>query len=130
MDPSLCYSNPDGWASIVAGYRYRGELVPAYADQYMLLDVSKGEIWQTPSNDLFNASCWDAGNGGSFAFGEDHLGEIYVVRGANTIQRIDCIHKLNDPDGCYWANWGGIFEDGFESPSHDTSHWSDTFPDP
>jgi len=36
-------------------------------------------------------------------------------------KQIECIHGGN-PGGCYWADWGGLFEDGFESG--DSSHWS------
>ena len=120
MDPNLCFSNADGWATIVPGYRYRGPFVPTLTDRLLLADPFRGEIWATPPDDLFNASCWDAGNEGIFAFGEDHLGELYIVNGVE--KRIECIHGSHEVDGCYWATWGGIFEDGFET--HGTAHWS------
>jgi glucose/arabinose dehydrogenase len=120
-DPILCFSNPDGWSSIIAGYRYRGAFVPALADRFLLVDAGFGQIWQTPPDDLATASCWDAGNSGSFSFGEDHLGELYLVNGG--AKRIECLHGGHPVDGCYWANWGGLFEDGFET--HGIEHWSE-----
>ena len=125
-DPNLCFANTVGmdsyWVSIVAGYRYRGDFVPALDGRLMLVDVGFGQIWITPDNDLTTAACWDAGNGGTYAFGQDHLGEVYIVDGSG--RQIECIHGGHAVDGCYWATWGGIFEDGFET--HGTAHWSGT----
>ncbi len=128
VDPILCHSNPGGWSSIMGGFRYRGALVPALAGRYFYSDAGAGQIWVTTSLDPANpgattACCWDTGNGGVYGFAEDHLGELYVVNGG--AHRIDCVHD-GHPDGCFWAGWGGLFEDGFES--EDTSHWSSTSP--
>ncbi|MGE0639386.1 MAG: sorbosone dehydrogenase family protein [Thermoanaerobaculia bacterium] len=125
-DPILCHSNPgpNGWSSGIGGYRYRGNHVPALEGRYLYSDVGRGDIWITttfdPTNLPLTASCcWDTGNGGIYAFGEDHLGELYVVNGAS--HRIDCIHNGN-PDGCFWAGFRGIFEDDFESQGF--THWN------
>ncbi len=121
-DPILCHYNGD-WRSIMGGYRYRGNLVPSIAGDYVYGDNACGQIWKTTSLDPANpatitAACWASGFGGTFGFAEDHLGELYVVVGG--AKRIDCIHN---GDGCYWAGLGDlVFGDGFESG--DTSAWS------
>ena len=46
---------------------------------------------------------------------------IYGVNGG--AGRIDCIHN---GAGCPWADWAGLFEDGFES--NDTTAWSAVVP--
>lgn len=123
-DPILCFSNTP-WVSIMGGYRYRGAFLPAdQHGRYFFADASFGSIWRTDPVDLTTASCWDDGNSGIYAFAEDHLGELYVVNGG--AKRIECLHAGVASGGCYWAHWGGLFEDGFESG--DTARWSATAP--
>ncbi len=127
-DPILCHSNPGGWSSAMGGYRYRGSFVPSLAARYMYSDAGAGQIWLTTSLDPASpgataSCCWDTGNSGVYGFAEDHLGELYVVNGGQG--RIDCIANAANP-GCYWADWAGFFEDGFESG--DTTHWSSVVP--
>jgi len=117
-DPILCHSNnagAGGWVAIMGGYRYRGSAVPSLAGRYLYSDVNCGQIWRTTSFDPGNpvateSECWDAGNGGIFAFGEDHLGELYVVNGFSP--RVDCIHNGS---GCPWASEPLVFGDDFET---------------
>ncbi len=120
-DPILCHSNPNGWSSIIGGYRYRGSFVPSIAGDYFYSDVGCGRIWKTTTLDPANpaaidAACWSNGFNNTFGFAEDHLGELYVIVGFPG--RIDCIHN---GEGCFWAGQE-IFADGFESG--DTSRWS------
>ncbi len=123
-DPILCHQNSP-WVSIMGGYRYRGALVPVNAGRYFYGDAGCGQVWATTTLDPANpaaiaSACWLSGSS-NYGFGEDHLGELYIVRGgAGTV---DCIHN---GEGCYWARWGGFFEDGFES--EDTSRWSSAVP--
>ena len=124
-DPILCHHNP-GWRSIMGGYRYRGTRVPSIDGDYLYGDNVCGQIWRTTTLDPANpaaigAECWASGYGGTYGFGEDHLGELYVVLGG--AGRIDCIHS---GEGCYWASWKGLFEDGFETG--DTTRWSSETP--
>ncbi|MEM7352809.1 MAG: PQQ-dependent sugar dehydrogenase [Acidobacteriota bacterium] len=118
-DPVLCHYN-GGWASIIGGYRYRGDFVPSIAGDYFYSDAACGQIWRTttlnPANPAaIDAECWASGFGGTFSFAEDRFGELYVVVGG--AGRIDCIHN---GEGCTWAG-SGIFADGFESGN--TSRW-------
>ncbi len=120
-DPMVCFRNDSSpsWTTIMGGFRYRGEMVPAQQGFYFFSDAGVGQIWRAGPSDLTQAACWDAGNGGLYGFGEDHLGELYVVNGG--AKRIECIHDAN-PDGCFWSAWGGFFQDDFETG--DTSRWS------
>lgn len=123
-DPILCHSNPQGWSSIMGGYRYRGEMVPSIAGDYFYGDAGCGQIWKTtvldPANPAaIDAACWQSGMHGTYGFAEDRFGELYVLRGG--AGEIHCIHN---GDGCYWAHWRGFFEDGFETG--DTARWSAT----
>lgn len=99
-DPPLCHSNPGGWASIMAGYRYRGSLVPSVVGDYFYGDVACGQIWKTTTLDPTNmpgiqASCYASGFGGLFGFAEDRFGELYAIVGGAS--RIDC---LTNGGGC------------------------------
>lgn len=127
-DPVFCHSNPGGWSSIMGGYRYRGSQVPSLLGRYLYSDYNVAQVWVTTSFDpsvpaAATACCWFDRDFGVYAFAEDQNGELYVVNGS--ADRIDCIHN-GHPDGCFWAGWGGLFEDGFES--EDTTHWSSTTP--
>ena len=121
-DPILCHHNT-GWVSIMGGYRYRGVRVPSLAGQYMYGDAGCGQVWVTTTLDpaspaTIAAACWENGLSGTYGFGEDALGELYVIQGGGTIS---CVHN---GDGCYWAAWRGLFEDDFESSG--LTHWSAT----
>jgi hypothetical protein len=85
----------------MAGYRYRGSLVPSLAGAYFYGDAACGQIWKTTTLDPadpagVNAACWASGFGGTYGFAEDRFGELYVVVGGAS--RIDCIH---DGSGCH-----------------------------
>jgi hypothetical protein len=126
-DPILCHSNPNGWASIMGGYRYRGSRVPDLAGRYVYSDYACGQVWVTTFLDpndpgATQAECWRSGFSQVTGFAQDHLGELYLIRGGSQ-KRIECIHGGT---GCYWAAWRGMFEDDFESGN--TSRWTVTFP--
>lgn len=132
-DPVLCHDNRNAggsdWQSIIGGSRYRGIRVPSLTGSYLYGDVDCGQIWRSTGFDALDpaattASCLDAGNGFLYAFAEDHLGELYAVFGDG---RVVCFHA-GAPGGCYWAGWGGMFEDGFETG--DTTRWTETEPPP
>lgn len=106
--------NTGGWCSIMGGYRYRGSQIPSAIGVYFYSDACVGNVWQaTP------AAPWDfalAVNhaGGTWAFGQDHLGELYIVNGSTGT--ISCFHDGEVPaNPCFWKLWTGFGEDGFES---------------
>jgi hypothetical protein len=125
-DPILCHHNT-GWVSIMGGYRYRGAQVPSLSGRYVYGDAGCGQVWATTALDPASpsevaAACWEDGLSGIFGFAEDHLGELYLVMGSGSIR---CIH---DRDGCYWAGFRGLFEDGFEGPEPAFARWSQVTP--
>jgi hypothetical protein len=122
-DPILCHSNPNGWSSIMGGYRYRGAYVPSLVGSYFYGDAGCGQVWKTtvldPANPAaIDSACWENGLFGTFGFAEDHLGELYVIVGGQS--RIACIHNGG---GCFWAGYTGFLHDGFESGTI-TPRWS------
>ncbi len=125
MDPILCHQNSP-WVSIMGGYRYRGQQVPVNTGRYFYGDAGCGQVWATTTDfdetnpAAITSACWLSGSS-NYGFGEDHIGELYIVRGGAHV--VNCVHN---GQGCYWARWGGFFEDGFES--EDTSRWSSTVP--
>ena len=129
FDPILCFSNPNGWASIMGGYRYRGHYLRSsdpnldQSGRYFFSDAAFGQVWRTSATDVTTASCWDGGHSGIYGFSEDHNGELYLVMGA--LHEIDCLHDGNS-DGCFWSHWGGLFQDDFETG--DLSRWSALVP--
>jgi glucose/arabinose dehydrogenase len=119
-DPVLCHHNP-GWRSIVAGARYRGTRLPGAGGRLFYGDAQCGQIWASteldPAQpDEIASECFKSGVGPVYAFGEDHLGELYLAKGWQGT--VECVHA---GDGCYWAGWAGTFEDGFESGG--TARW-------
>jgi hypothetical protein len=122
-DAILCHSNPNGWASAMGGYRYRGANVPSIYGSYFYSDAACGQIWKTTTLDPANpaaidAAVWASGFGGDYGFAEDHLGELYLVVGG--AGRISCIHN-GASDGCFWSTLAGFLADGFETGNF--SHW-------
>jgi glucose/arabinose dehydrogenase len=108
--------NGGGWCSIMGGYRYRGAQIPALGGVYFYSDYCVGDVWKaTPSG----ISSWtfalavDA-SFGTYAFAQDHLGELYLVNGAGgTVSCFDDGEVPGSP--CFWRLWPGFGEDGFES---------------
>lgn len=121
-DPVLCHHSTDGWHAVSGGYRYRGQSVPSIAGSYLYSDTYCGQIWKTttldPADPLnIDAACWASpyGNSYFYGFGEDHVGELYLVVGVAVRSggpgRIDCIHN---GAGCTWVNTD-LFADGVET---------------
>jgi hypothetical protein len=121
-DPIACHENTP-WQSIMGGYMYRGQRVPVIAGRYLYSDYFCGQVWGIASTfdrtdpAAATTSCLEDTGSGITGFGEDHLGELYIVRGGNA--RIDCVHAGS---GCFWAGFRGLFEDDFESNGF--THWS------
>ena len=134
-DPVLCHRNGGSgvrWQAIIGGYRYRGARIPELAGRYLYTDTFCDQLWITTGivegdPAATTSACLHGFPDKSFvySFAEDHLGELYLLFGSGTIQ---CLH--GEGGGCYWADWGGLFEDDFESESNDTSRWSLTVVEP
>lgn len=117
--------NAGGWCSIMGGYRYRGSQIASLAGIYLYSDYCLGNVWKaTP------AAPWDFAlavnhSSGTYAFGQDHLGELYIVNGS--AGTVSCFHDgevASNP--CFWKLWTGFGEDTFESG--DLTRWSSQTP--
>lgn len=108
------------WTAIIGGYRYRGSRVASLPGVYLYSDSGHGDVWQGVPGTPWTFSLLISAPGGSYSFGEDHLGEQYLVNGGGTIS---CLH---DGQGCFWALWTGLQQDGFETGS--LTRWHATSP--
>ena len=129
-DPVRVEANSGGiWNSIMGGFLYRGGRVGAdLANRYLYGDPSNGQVWAaTPTFPVPPSPGWPAallsGGEAPYGFGEDQMGELYVLSAGNS--SIDCIHAVGD-DCTDWAAAIDLFADGFESG--DTSAWAFTVP--
>jgi glucose/arabinose dehydrogenase len=129
-DPVRVEANSTGtWNSIMGGYIYRGSRVTGdIGGRYIYGDPSNGDVWAaTPTSPLPPPPGWPttmlSGNEVPYGFGQDQLGELYVLSAGNG--SIDCIHSVGD-DCTEWASTIDLFADGFESG--DTSAWSIVVP--
>ena len=96
IDPALCqksgftfpiaeYSHDHGRCSVTGGYVYRGDRATLAAGTYVYADYCTGEIFEHVNGT--STLALDTGLNIS-SFGEDELGEIYVVGLAGTVHRI------------------------------------------
>ncbi len=100
LDPSLCgaggfvtpiveYDHGGGRCSIIGGYLYRGSVATFPAGTYLYGDFCTGEIFQLfpPMSGGTQTLLLNTGLSIS-SFGEDEVGEIYVVGLGGTVHRI------------------------------------------
>lgn len=107
LDPSLCipanyqmpfyqYSHSSGRCSVTGGYVYRGTQGSLPFGAYVFGDYCSGEIWYWYNN---QATLVQNTPRNVFSFGEDELGEIYVVYGNGQIDKIVRAKASADFDG-------------------------------
>jgi hypothetical protein len=99
--PILEYDHSGGNCSITGGYRYRGPIL-AMNGIYVYADYCTGNIWfAEPGSRGWTSSLWQAGGMNISSFGEDEVGNIYVVDLGGGIYRFDSVMSAND---CSLAN--------------------------
>ncbi|OPZ11587.1 MAG: Quinoprotein glucose dehydrogenase B precursor [Alphaproteobacteria bacterium ADurb.BinA280] len=100
IEPVLTYTHGGGGCSVTGGFRYRGEVL-ATRGKYFFGDYCTGEVWtSTPGTPWSTAIDFGAALGfGLTSFGEDEVGELYMLHGST-------IYRLNGARG--------LFYDGFE----------------
>jgi glucose/arabinose dehydrogenase len=95
-DPALCqkagftfpiaeYFHDHGRCSVTGGYVYRGDRATLPAGTYVYADYCSGEIFELQNG--VSTVALDSGLNVS-SFGEDELGELYVVGLGGTVQRL------------------------------------------
>ena len=79
--PVIEYGHVDGNCSVTGGYRYRGARLPALAGLYLYADFCSGRIWTAVEEAVSGWSSSEALDTTNLfsAFGEDELGELYIV---------------------------------------------------
>ncbi|HYO88153.1 MAG TPA: PQQ-dependent sugar dehydrogenase [Candidatus Limnocylindrales bacterium] len=87
--PVAEYSHGEG-ISIVGGYVYRGEAIPALQGVYLFGDFGSGTIWTiVHSGDSFDMQTFIPSTGMTISsFGQDEAGDLYVVDYNGTLFRI------------------------------------------
>jgi glucose/arabinose dehydrogenase len=91
IDPILEYghNSSDGGCSITGGYRYRGTASPALVGVYLYADFCTGRVWKG----IQNGNSWNAVEAldtshNVTSFGEDPVGEVYVLTNGGSIFRV------------------------------------------
>lgn len=93
-DPITQYFHDGGKCSITGGYIYRGCAIPDLQGSYFYGDYCTGEIWSIRYNGsaVVDSVYRDAAIGqpgfALVSFGEDALGELYIVRISGSIYKI------------------------------------------
>jgi glucose/arabinose dehydrogenase len=94
--PVVEYGHEDG-CSVIGGYVYRGEAMPALAGRYLYADFCSTRIWSFVRDGGTVASALELTDdldpahtlGNVTSFGEDAAGELYIVDGNGLVFRID-----------------------------------------
>jgi hypothetical protein len=85
VDPFVEYPHSEGRQSVTGGYVYRGCAIPEISGAYFYADFATGEVWSLRYDGLLIMDSTDhtsdLGTGGKLisSFGEDAVGELYVV---------------------------------------------------
>jgi glucose/arabinose dehydrogenase len=119
------------WRAIIGGYRYRGTQTSDLTDRYIYGEASGvGDVWAATPAGFQPEPGWASSSlfasQGPYAFGEDNLGELYLLSAWQNL--LFCFQ----PAGGDCTTWAGdsdslaVFGDGFESG--DFSQWAGTTP--
>jgi glucose/arabinose dehydrogenase len=88
--PTVEYSHADG-CSITGGFVYRGAAMPSLQGTYFYADYCSGWVrsFRYANGAATEPRDWDFGNlGNILSFGEDAVGELYVLSATGTVYRI------------------------------------------
>lgn len=88
--PALEYGHSQG-CSVTGGYVYRGAAIPEIQGHYFYSDYCRGFLrsFHYTGGVVTDERQWDVGNlGNVLSFGEDGLGELYILTGNGTVYRL------------------------------------------
>jgi glucose/arabinose dehydrogenase len=88
--PIFAYTQEVGGCSVIGGYVYRGEAVPALRGVYLLADYCSGLLWGVGRGDngeWLASAPMETGTRIS-SFGEDAAGELYVVDLGGAVSKV------------------------------------------
>jgi glucose/arabinose dehydrogenase len=89
--PVLTYSHSEG-CSITGGVVYRGSLIPAIVGHYFYSDYCTGFVrsFRYANGQAVDQQSWDVGSLGMvLSFGEDAVGELYVLSANGRVYRLE-----------------------------------------
>jgi hypothetical protein len=89
--PAIEYDHSSGSCSITGGFVYRGTAVPEARGQYFYSDYCSGFLASMSGSAAagFITRTWSVPNVGNvLSFGEDAVGELYVLSGNGTVYRL------------------------------------------
>ncbi|HED53447.1 MAG TPA: glucose dehydrogenase [Phycisphaerales bacterium] len=132
-EPVHDYPHTLGRCSITGGYLYRGCAVPELDGLYLFGDYCSGDVYTLdPNNGFAVNTVLNVPNFSLSSFGEDAMGEIYVMDlFGGTISRIVSTNPVDDnnngiPDGCEETCLPDINMDGMLDAS-DFTAWVAAF---
>jgi glucose/arabinose dehydrogenase len=88
--PALEYGHSQG-CSVTGGYVYRGAAIPEILGHYFYSDYCRGFLrsFRYLNGSVTDEKQWDVGNlGNVLSFGEDGVGELYVLSGNGSVYRL------------------------------------------
>ena len=90
VGPTIEYGHEAGRCSVIGGYVYRGTDSPSLSGRYMFGDYCTGEIWAVPHDYAFGSPLVTPLDTNELiaTFGEDALGEVYVIGTGGALSRI------------------------------------------
>jgi glucose/arabinose dehydrogenase len=86
--PVYDYDHSQGCA-IIGGYVYRGAAIPELQGTYLFSDLCTGFLrGLRPDNSVVQAPNANAGTNVTLSFGQDGMGEVYILTAANQVLKI------------------------------------------
>ncbi|MGQ0815758.1 MAG: PQQ-dependent sugar dehydrogenase [Gemmatimonadota bacterium] len=89
--PVFEYDHSGGNCSVTGGFVYRGARIPSLRGHYFYADYCSGRVrsFRYTNNAVTEHRTWGFGDLGSItSFGEDALGELYVLTAGGTVYRL------------------------------------------
>jgi glucose/arabinose dehydrogenase len=88
--PAVEYDHTRGDCAVIGGFVYRGSAIPQLQGSYFYSDLCGGWVrsFRYNGGQVTDQIDWALPTGGTYSFGEDAQGEIYVLSVTNTIYKI------------------------------------------
>jgi hypothetical protein len=89
--PVFEYPSSGGACSVTGGYVYRGAAIPDARGHYFFADYCEGRLrsFRVAAGQAVDSRTWDVGRLGAVtSFGEDGIGELYVVTAEGVLYRL------------------------------------------
>ena len=89
MLPIFEYGRDDG-CSVIGGYVYRGEAIPALQGTYLYTDYCGAGVrgLQVDGDTVIDTRTWDLPLEDGYSFGQDDAGELFVLLGGGRVVKL------------------------------------------